>query len=290
MKKVVLTVLLALTFAAPAFTQDGGAVGNLQPRQVLPAPARNPPAETAISAENAATAKFVNAHLPPDSMPIPPYSVVESYTITDRGTSETFVLLDISGRGYSNTLFVYRHPNAEKAGPQVIDGWKMGNLRAMVRDLDGDGFAELIVYQTISGNGVWEPLMAEPAWPSDYRLQGGKYIESSQDFQSFYDHEVLPQLDKVIAEMEVRAAEDRAYRDAAARDTLEKDKILRVLGRNPNAGLQEAYQWMKSDDPELLQCAIATFADIGGHEEELKSAQQSLPAARKRELEARNNG
>src|ERR1039457_3621542 len=127
-----------------------------------------------------------------------------------------------------------------------------------VRDLNGDGSAELIVYQAIGREGVWAPLMAMPAWPSVYRLQGGKYIESSQDFQSFYDNEVLPQLDKVIAENEVRATGDRAYRDAAARDTLEKDKILRVLGRNPNAGLEEAYQWMKSDDPDLLQCAIAT--------------------------------
>jgi hypothetical protein len=71
---------------------------------------------------------------------------------------------------------------------------------------------------------------------------------------------------------------------------MERDKILRVLGRDPAAGLRQAYQWMNSDDPQVLQCAIATFADIGGHERELRAANQALKPAIQRELAVHKGG
>jgi len=57
---------------------------------------------------------------------------------------------------------------------------------------------------------------------------------------------------------------------------MQKDKILRVLGRNPNAGLAEAREWVKSDDSGLVQDAVDTLEDIGGHEQELNPAKTTL--------------
>lgn len=54
---------------------------------------------------------------------------------------------------------------------------------------------------------------------------------------------------------------------------MERDKILRVLGRDPTAGLNQAYQWLNSDDPYLLQDAEVTFKEVGGHEAEMRTAQ-----------------
>lgn len=57
---------------------------------------------------------------------------------------------------------------------------------------------------------------------------------------------------------------------------MRRDKILRVLGRDPNAGLAGAREWVKSDDPELVQDAVDVFEDIGGHQQELGAAKSTL--------------
>lgn len=157
-------------------------------------------------------------------------------------------------------------------------------LSKTVKDLNGDGKKELIIWRELAEPGSWSPMADTPRWPAVYRLQGGKYVEDSRDFGNYYDTEILPQLDGRSAELSKKAAEDRGYRDGLAQAALEENKILRVLGRDPMAGLQQAYEWMNSDDPQYLQCAIATFADIGGHDEELSTAKQPLKPAIQHEL------
>jgi len=44
---------------------------------------------------------------------------------------------------------------------------------------------------------------------------------------------------------------------------------------------------MNSDDREVLQCAIVTFDDIGGHEQEKRAASEALERALAREKAAR---
>jgi hypothetical protein len=220
-------------------------------------------------------------------MEIPGYSVVESgWASVGGGKRDFLVLLDISGRGYSNTLMIYSRDSAGNVNSQEIHGWKMGNFKEMVKDLNGNGQDELIVPIELDWPpGSWTPTTETPAWPAVYRLENGRYVEDSSDFSNYYDTEVLPQLDQSIT-----TAEGRGFSDALAMSILEKNKILRLLGRNPVAGLNQAYQWMNSDNPTLMQCAIATFGDIGSHEKEVRTLQQALPAAITHEIETRNGG
>ncbi len=104
-----------------------------------------------------------------------------------------------------------------------------------------------------------------------------RYVEASRDFPNYYDTEVLPGLNRTISTLQQKAAEGDVNPGWLAGATAEKDKILRVLGRNPIAGLNQAYKWMNSDNPQVLQCAIATFYDIGGHQKELRTARKRLP-------------
>ncbi len=182
----------------------------------------------------------------------------------------------------------------------------------MLQDLNGDGVEELIIAIDI-GEGAWTPTTAGPLWPAIYRPQGGKfvesvcglpgvrpgphsvelstrYVEASRNFPNYYDTEVLPNLDRTIGMLQQKAAEGDGNPSALARMTVEKDKILRVLGRQPNAGIKEAYQWMNSDDPQVLQCALATFYDIGGHEKEVHEIKQVLPGVIARDVERRKGG
>ena len=57
---------------------------------------------------------------------------------------------------------------------------------------------------------------------------------------------------------------------------MERDKILRVLGRDPNAGLAEAREWLKSPDRELVVDAIVALRDMEGHPQDLAAAKRAL--------------
>jgi len=158
-------------------------------------------------------------------------------------------------------------------------------LDKTIRDLNGDGKFELILYTD-----------DDFFWPQVKRLQNGSWVEASRDFPSFYNTEVLPQLDKDIDEARENAAKhqgepgpapgdpffreaERAWRQPQrhlADLLMEKAKILRVLGRDPNAGLTEAREWVNSDDPFLVKYALGVFDDIGGHEQEVKAAKNAL--------------
>ncbi len=210
------------------------------------------------------------------------------YDLAGDGHYRLLATEDLSGRAYFDYLAIYEQGSSGNAVlQQWIEGYGFGtDLSKVVYDLAGDGKDELIVPMPLAASGsVWLPVGATPTWPAVYRLENGKYAEASRDFPNFYDKEVLPELDKAIA-----AAQSRGHQDALALDVLEKNKILRVLGRDPAAGLQQAYHWMNSDDPQELQCAIATFADIGGHEDELQTASAALKPAIQRERSARNGG
>lgn len=194
---------------------------------------------------------------------------------------------DLSGRAFFDYLAIYEEDNAGKpVVQQWIEGDRIGTqMSRVVRDLNGDGKLELVIPKVLISYSTAETF----TWPTVYRLEDGKYVEASRDFASFYDKEVLPQIDERISESQTRTATASQPRDVALL-TMERDKILRVLGRDQRTGLQQAYQWMNSDDPHLLQDAAATFQDIGGHEKELRAVQQALPAAIAREMESRKGG
>ncbi len=153
-------------------------------------------------------------------------------------------------------------------------------------DPNGDGKLELSL-DTMVG--------VHAAWPQILSLQNGNWVDASREFPKFYDTEVLPRLDKDIDEARENVAKhqgeprpipgplfelsERGWRKPQrhlASLLMRKDKILRMLGRDPNAGLAEAREWVKSDDPHLVRDAVAVLEDIGGHEQELNAAKTTL--------------
>ena len=154
---------------------------------------------------------------------------------------------------------------------QTIEGW--ANLKTGISDLNGDGRDELIIQRPL----VEYSCAAIATWTAVYRLQNGKYVEASHDFPRFYDEQVLPGLEERIADYQSRLGQDCRHQIAAA--SLERDKILRVLGRNPAAGLNQAHQWMNTDDPSLLLDAEVTLKEIGGHQEEARVAELAYTRA-----------
>jgi hypothetical protein len=116
------------------------------------------------------------------------------------------------------------------------------------------------------------------------------YVEASRDFPSFYNDEVLPQLEgriddvrqkinKIPNSESPRYVEYRQSLQGKLADLItERDKILRLIGRDPTAGLEDARKWMNSDNPDLLQDAAVTFKDLGGYENEARAAAKAYRA------------
>ena len=171
-------------------------------------------------------------------------------------------------------------------------GWYEGPQFA---DFSGDGTTELI---QLDGVGRVSPqrtkFIPDGEWPQVYRLREGKYVEASRDFPGFYEKQILPQLDRAITQARKDVATPRpsavpgiydesqndqhSERYLAALITA-RDKVLRVIGRDPTAGLDQARQWITSSDPVLVDDAKAVLEDIGGHEEDVRAATLALERA-----------
>ena len=198
-----------------------------------------------------------------------------------------FEWADLAGNGQYRLVLTLSGPCAHFVGiysrdasgrlslTQRLPGF--ANLKTGIRDLNGDGKDELVIGKTLAEYSCASIV----TWPAVYRLDNGKYVEASRDFPKFYDDEVLPKLDAEIKQYrakEVKAGAIDQWNPAGF--IMARDKILRVLGRDPTAGLKQANDWMNSSDPQLAFYAAAMFKDIGGHEQDAKAAEVSYRRAK----------
>jgi hypothetical protein len=184
------------------------------------------------------------------------------------GNYELLATLDVNGRGFFNQLVIFSKAPSGKIVDQVIPSETIRGLEKIIVDIDGNGKDELIIPTHLISYSTADTY----SWPAVYRLKNGEYVEDSRDFAAYYDGKVLPGLNKQISDLEAKDTTKSSSQEKIAELEMERDKILRVIGREPTAGLQQAYQWMNSSDPKLLHDAAATFQDIGGHKSEATEA------------------
>ena len=130
-------------------------------------------------------------------------------------------------------------------------------------------------------------------------MRDEQYVEASRDFPAFYDKTVFPLIEKAMAKAQ-QDIKDFAAQKAKPGPNFDpnddswqlptrtlagvimcRDKILRVLGRDPNAGLAQAREWMASPDPVLVDNARVVFKDIGGHDDDVHGAEVAIERASK---------
>lgn len=229
---------------------------------------------TLRSSSKADVVRMFNEQRSKSRVPLPPLTEAEigQFRWVDLAGNGTYQLVTTSS--YPCAKFVEvddRDASGKIRMVQTIGGW--ANLKTGISDLNGDGRDELIIAKPL----VEYSCAAVATWTAVYRLENGKYVEASRDFPKFYDEQVLPGLEERITDYQSRLGQDCRHQIAAA--SLERDKILRVLGRNPAAGLNQAHQWMNTDDPSLLLDAEVTLKEIGGHQEEARVAELAYTRA-----------
>lgn len=191
--------------------------------------------------------------------------------LTEFGDSDEisgFAWVDLSGDGRydlvvvskqthnlaTNVAVIYRKLLSGKSTAEVIEGtgisleggvWE--DSPKLIEDLNNDGKYELVVPQAL----FLDRSDSATLYPTVYRLRDGRYVEASRDFPKFYDTQVLPKLDREISEANSRPArtvtppdiDEAATENGSDEPTenltllrMKRDKILRMLGRDPGAG------------------------------------------------------
>ena len=184
---------------------------------------------------------------------------------------------------------------------EASDQWYWNEGGTDIVDANGDGVPEVIDLDDLEYHPPPQRTKFIPGgmWPRIYRLRDEQYVEASRDFSAFYDKTIFPMINASMANAHKRItelAEQKAkpgtndsqnddYRQVATRTlagvTMCRDKILRVLGRDPNAGLAQAREWMTSPDPVMVDNARVVFKDIGGHDADVHAAEVATERASK---------
>jgi len=196
-----------------------------------------------------------------------PHRVVD---LDGDGVPELLVALDDSGRAFYNTLRIVW---ADGAGFRVQDlgSWNLASLAETVADLDGDGKMELILPQELTPYLGSRPMAT---WRAVYRLdKNRRYKARSESFGTFYESRELPRIAKDIEQTRTNAdrLSERRVSDRILVLEIERDKLHRVLGDDPEAGLPSALEWATSSDPTRRLLAVGVLSDI-----RLPQAQQAL--------------
>ncbi len=202
--------------------------------------------------------------------------------VDDDGIYELIVTMDFSGRAFYNNLYIvkqitgaYRRQvisinNADRIieGLDELRNSPCGSFsilgKVAISDLDQDGTLELIVPIKVGGS---RGSRLTPIWPSIYKWELFKYIEADERFKSFYEEILLPNIDKRIEELSRGKSEEGVGLDEElTTEWVIRDRIVRFLGRDPQAGLQRAIEWTKSDNVVVRQNAALVFSEIQGEE------------------------
>jgi hypothetical protein len=186
-------------------------------------------------------------------------------------TSELFVTVALSRR-FFNTLFIFKSSGESKSLLQRESVWMLENLDLAVKDLDKDGFNELILPKALTSyRGMDSPL---PIWKSIYKWSNGKFVTADSEYLGFYK-DLLPSIEHKISEADKRwsTADPNLdettlrqnkwnYERLRASQAIIRDKILRLIGTDPLAGYKEALLWAQHPDRDMKKNAIAVFKDI----------------------------
>ena len=184
---------------------------------------------------------------------------------------------------------------------EASNEWYWNEHGSDIVDVNGDGVPEVIDLDHIDYHPPPQRMKFIPGgmWPRVFRLQGGKYVEASRDFPTFYDKTILPMINKATAKAQQDIKQVAAQKAKPGPNFDPNDdywqlptrtlaalimcrgKILRALGRDPNAGLAQAREWMTSPDPVMVDNARVVFQDIGGHDEEVRAAKLATERASK---------
>jgi hypothetical protein len=185
---------------------------------------------------------------------------VVSLPIRGSKMSDILASVDMSGRRFCNELVRIRL-GKRPSTVQSIAAWMVDHPVSILRDLDRDGFPELLVPADFSPYEGAQACVA--AVPVVYACSSNTCVDASSRFRSFYEREGRNQERALLRDLATSEVMGADYdRRGLACKIMEIDKLRRMAGIDDQAGLDIAMKWKNSADPLLRRKAVAIFSDI----------------------------
>ncbi len=165
------------------------------------------------------------------------------------GSYQLIASIDQSGRMFCNEVLIVKKDNAGFRSI-TLDAWCLNDVSKNVKDLAGDGRKELLVPQSLT---FYEGVRCIATWTRLFRITDGSLSDVSSEFPSFYTSRLSELRRDLVGNSK-----------APVCIGIEADKIERVIGTVPDAGLAKALTWMKSGNANLRLKAVCVLSDIGG--------------------------
>ena len=183
------------------------------------------------------------------------------------GFYELLVTMDYSGRAFYNNFSAikqiagaYRKQDIDIRNSDEFIEFPGSSMSIL--DLDHDGAQELILPISI---GSYRGANLSPDWPSIYKWKKYRFIKADEQFKSFYEEILLPDIERAIEVLSRdKSEEEQDLDEKLSIDWLIRDKIVRFLGRDPHAGLQRATRWAKSANANVRENADIALKEILG--------------------------
>jgi hypothetical protein len=209
---------------------------------------------------------------------------IQEFTWADLAGDHNYELVTVLKsytKNSANAMGIYHREPSGKIGEWwfqgmniQLNGWPPPSfIPKAIQDLSGNGKKEIIIPSELG-----KVVGARPrfTWPKIYQQKNWRFADVSRNFPSFYDKQILPEYEREIAQTRKDVAETSGKSSQKAQDRLAslimaRDKVLRVIGRDPKAGEQQALEWIHGPNPRPLD-AIIVLRDMGGHQAELKAA------------------
>jgi hypothetical protein len=191
--------------------------------------------------------------------------VCDVATLPIKGSQSANLLasIDMSGRHFCNSIVritLGKTPSAV----QEIDAWMVETPSSMLRDLDRDGFPELLVPRSFSPYEGAQACVA--VYPVVFACSGTTCAEASVRFRTFYERAARDQERALLKEMAVKETMGSDYDERGLPCMIMKyDKLRRAAGVDRLAGVDVAMKWKNSSDAFLRRKAVAIFDDINDH-------------------------
>jgi hypothetical protein len=164
------------------------------------------------------------------------------------GSYQLLASIDQSGRMFCNQVVIFSktHTGFKSA---TLETWWLDDVSKYVEDLRGDGRKELLVPQSLT---FYAGAKCMAAWTRVFRIIDGSLSDVSSEFPNFYSSR--------LNELRRNLRKNSEYSVCLE---IEADKIKRVMGTVPDAGLAKALAWMTSSDASLRLKAVCVLSDIG---------------------------
>lgn len=174
------------------------------------------------------------------------------------------ISVDYTGRGFCHHVLRIRLTGTPTV-LQSFESYAVDNVASIVRSNPQSGQVEIVLPRPISDNEGAARCVA--VVPSVLRCNGLSCTDTGgEDVQFFLDQ--VDQREQALARL--TGSDEELASGKRECLTIERDKLLRMSGNNPRAGIAQADEWLESRDPLLRRKALSVYEDVGDEESKRK--------------------